>query len=102
MKTMSSHFCRTATMAVAVFAASLVPSTFSRADPAGDTTDPLTGYHCVSQGCMSVSLPNADCICVKRSAGVGDDRKIVLDCSAKQDGRWVACPVKPRYSVFDR
>ena len=35
-------------------------------------------------------------------AGESLGEGIVLDCSAKQDGRWVACPVKPRYSVFDR
>lgn len=89
-------------MAAGLLFASLGSGSKALADPAGDTTDPVTGYQCVSQGCMTVRLPNADCICVKQNPGAEDVRKIVLACSTKQDGHWVACPVKPRYGISER
>jgi hypothetical protein len=30
-----------------------------------------------------------------KSGSDHDANKIVLDCSTKEDGRWVACPIKP-------
>jgi hypothetical protein len=76
--------------------ASLTFGATALADPAGDTTDPVTGYRCVSQGCFSVRPPDSDCICVKQNPGEQMANRVVLACSTKQDGRWVACPVKPR------
>ncbi len=69
---------------------------------AGDTTDPVTGYRCISQGCQSLALPNADCICVKQNPGEENVNQLVLACSTKEDGQWVACPVKPRYGISAR
>ena len=66
------------------------------------TKDPVTGYQCVSQGCFSLRLPNADCICVKRNPGETDINKVLLACSTREGGRWVACPVKPRYGISVR
>ena len=89
-------------MAGILLVASMVFGSVAAADPAGDTTDPVTGYQCVSQGCMTVRLPDADCICVKRNPGEDDVRKVVLACSTRQGGAWVACPVKPRYAISGR
>ncbi|MGN6463970.1 MAG: hypothetical protein ACTHLP_00640 [Rhizobiaceae bacterium] len=94
MKATYSAFPPTLAMAVGILIASLAAGGAAKADPAGDTTDPVTGYHCVSQGCFSVRPPDSDCICVK-SGSDHDANKIVLDCSTKEDGRWVACPIKP-------
>lgn len=90
---------RSLTIVTAALIASLAFDSAAVADPAGDTTDPVTGYQCVSQGCFTVRLPNADCICVKRNPGETDVTRVVLACSTKQGGRWVACPVKPRYGI---
>jgi hypothetical protein len=89
-------------IAAGILAVSLAFGSAALADPAGDTTDPVTGYQCVSQGCLTVRLPDADCICVKRNPGEGDVRKVVLACSTKRSGHWVACPVKPRYGIPPR
>jgi len=89
-------------MASAVFAASVASTSIAVADAAGDTTDPVTGYKCVSQGCMTVRLPDADCICTKRNPGETDVRKVLLACSTKAGGHWIACPVKPRYGISTR
>jgi len=88
-------FPRALKMAAAVIVACVAFGSIAAADPAGDTTDPVTGYHCVSQGCFSVRPPDSDCICVKQNPGEQDAGKVVLACSTKQDGRWVACPVRP-------
>jgi hypothetical protein len=99
MKPVLSAFLSVLMMCTGILAASLAPASIAAADPAGDTTDPVTGYRCVSQGCFTVRLPNADCICVKRNPGETDVNKVALACSTKEDGRWVACPVKPRYGI---
>jgi hypothetical protein len=51
---------------------------------------------------VSVRLPDADCICVKRNPGETDARKVLLACSTRESGHWVACPVKPRYGIPTR
>jgi hypothetical protein len=89
-------------MAVGVIVACVAFGGTAAADSAGDTTDPVTGYQCVSQGCFSVRPPGADCICVKRNPGETDARKVVLTCSTKEGGHWVACPVKPRHGMNER
>jgi hypothetical protein len=86
-------------IAAGILITSLSLGSAALADQAGDTTDPVTGYECVSQGCLTVRLPDADCICVKRNPGEEDVRKIVLACSTKSNGRWIACPVQPRYGI---
>jgi hypothetical protein len=95
-------FPRAAIAAASVLVASMAFSGTAFADQAGDTTDPVTGYQCVSQGCQTVRLPDADCICVKRNPGEENAGKVVLACSTKQGGHWVACPVKPRYGMNGR
>jgi hypothetical protein len=102
MKPVLSAFLSVLMMSTGILAASLAPASVAAADPAGDTTDPVTGYRCVSQGCFTVRLPNADCICVKRNPGETDINKVALACSTKEAGRWVACPVKPRYGISVR
>jgi hypothetical protein len=89
-------------IAAGILITSLALGSTALADQAGDTTDPVTGYECVSQGCLTVRPPDADCICVKRNPGEQDAGKVVLACSTKRGGHWVACPVKPRYGVSPR
>ena len=96
MKLVPSALPRTVAVAAGLLAASLTFGSVAIADPAGETTDPVTGYHCVSQGCFSVRPPDSDCICVKGNPGEQDANKVVLNCSTRQAGRWVACPVRPR------
>jgi hypothetical protein len=60
--------------------------------------DWVTGYQCVGT-CATVRLPNADCICQKMNPGETDVRKLKLKCWGMENGRWAACPVKPRYGI---
>jgi hypothetical protein len=90
------------TIMAGILISSMAFGSAALADQAGDTTDPVTGYECVSQGCLTVRPPDADCICVKRNPGEQDAGKVVLACSTKRGGHWVACPVKPRYGVSPR
>lgn len=87
---------------VAILFATIALTASAAADPAGATTDPVTGYQCVSQGCQTVRLPNANCICVKQNPGEGNVAKVRLACSTVKAGHWVACPVKPRYGISTR
>ncbi|WP_311029486.1 hypothetical protein [Mesorhizobium koreense] len=102
MKSVISAFSSAIMIALAVFVVSVTSASKAAADAAGETTDPTTGYRCVSPGCMSVRLPDADCICVKRNPGETDARKVLLACSTRESGHWVACPVKPRYGIPTR
>jgi hypothetical protein len=102
MKSVLSAFYSAILIAFAVFAASATFASSAAADAAGVTKDPVTGYQCVSQGCFTVRLPDADCICVKRNPGETDVRKVLLACSTREHGHWIACPVKPRYGISTR
>jgi hypothetical protein len=102
MTSILSTLSRAIVMASAILTASVASTSIAIADAAGETTDPVTGYECVSQGCMTVRLPDADCICAKRNPGETDVRKVLLVCSTKAGGHWVACPVKPRYGISTR
>jgi hypothetical protein len=64
----------------------------------GNATDPVTGYLCVDRACGSIRL-GAKCICVKQNPGEQRLSKLRLKCSTKENGVWVACPVKPRYGI---
>ena len=82
-------------------AAMLFGASMAKADnfPAGrEDTDSVTGYLCVGT-CATVRLPNADCICQKMNPGEQDVRKLKLKCYGMERGRWIACPVKPRYGI---
>ena len=61
--------------------------------------DPVTGYLCVTPGCDVVRLPNANCICQKENPGEQNLQRLRLTCSTRENGAWVACPVKPRYGI---
>lgn len=63
-----------------------------------ENRDWVTGYQCVGT-CSTVRLPNADCICQKINPGETDVRKLKLQCWGMEHGRWIACPVKPRYGI---
>jgi hypothetical protein len=102
MNSALSAFLLAAKMAAGAIVACVAFGGIAAADPAGDTTDPVTGYRCVNQGCMTVRLPDADCICMKRNPGETDVRQVVLACFTKQGGHWTACPVKPRYGITER
>lgn len=102
MKSTHAPFTPLAAIAGAAFVAAMALSHSAFADATGDTTDPVTGYHCVNQGCQTLALPNADCICVKQNPGEENVNQLVLACSTKEDGQWVACPVKPKYGISAR
>ena len=71
------------------------------ADPAGDTSDPVSGYQCLSASCNSVRLPNANCVCVKQNPGETDVRRLVMNCYTGHIGHWTRCPVKPGYGIME-
>lgn len=62
-------------------------------------SDPVSGYPCISNNCDLLRLPGANCICQKQNPGEQDLSKLRLKCSTREGGRWVACPVKPRYGI---
>lgn len=82
--------------ALAILAGAALQSASGYADPAGDTTDPVTGYHCLTRGCTLVQLPYADCACVKIPPNEQDARKVKLACYTGFALR-KACPVEPRH-----
>lgn len=59
--------------------------------------DFVTGYLCADQFCGYVRLPDSNCICQKLNPGEMSLSKVRLQCSTKENGQWVACPVAPRY-----
>jgi hypothetical protein len=99
MKTRSPSCRLPAAVAVATLLALPAAGSRALADPAGSNSDPVTGYHCLDRSCQTVTLPNADCVCVKENPDEQNVRKVVFQCSTKTAGRWVACPVKPRYGM---
>ena len=84
-----------------LFVALAFPATaqvFPRGD-GPDAVDPVTGYLCVTPGCDVVRLPNANCICKKENPTERNLQRLLLTCSTREGGAWVACPVKPRYGI---
>lgn len=59
--------------------------------------DQVTGYLCVTPGCDVVRMSEASCLCVKQNPNEQRLSKLRLTCTTRQNGAWVACPVKPRY-----
>lgn len=63
--------------------------------------DEVTGYLCVTPGCDVVRMSEANCICIKQNPNERQLSKLRLTCSKRDNGAWVACPVKPRYGNAD-
>jgi hypothetical protein len=63
--------------------------------------DAVTGYLCVTPGCDVLRMSEASCICVKQNPSETKLSKLRLTCSKRENGAWVACPVKPRYGNAD-
>lgn len=61
------------------------------------TSDPATGYPCVDNWCNTVRLPHTNCICTKGNPAAQKAQDAHLNCITRENGLWVACPVKPRY-----
>ena len=59
--------------------------------------DPVTGYLCVTPSCDVVRMSEARCICTKDNPSERRLSKLKLTCSKREAGKWIACPVKPRY-----
>ncbi len=59
--------------------------------------DPVTGYLCVTPSCDVVRMSEASCICTKDNPGERRLSRLKLTCSKRQAGKWIACPVKPRF-----
>lgn len=64
--------------------------------------DSVTGYLCADPGCGFVTMTEASCICQKMNPWEQRLSRLELKCSAKEGGKWVACPVKPRYGISVR
>jgi hypothetical protein len=95
MRTLSV-FAASAAGAAALF---LAASAWADNFPGGrENRDWVTGLQCVGT-CATVRLPDADCICQKMNPGETDVRKLSLQCWGMEHGKWVACPVKPRYGI---
>jgi hypothetical protein len=84
----------------AVFATAALAQHFPTPDrsPSNDR-DHVTGYLCVTPGCDTLRLPDANCICQKMNPSEQRLSRLQLKCSTREAGRWVACPVKPRYGI---
>jgi hypothetical protein len=63
--------------------------------------DEVTGYLCVTPGCDVLRMSEAGCICTKQNPNERRLSKLRLSCSKRENGAWVACPVKPRYGIAD-
>ena len=63
--------------------------------------DEVTGYLCVTPGCDVLRMSEASCICIKQNPEERRLSKLRLTCSKRENGAWVACPVKPRYGNAD-
>ncbi len=61
--------------------------------------DEVTGYLCVTPGCDVLRMSEANCLCVKENPAERKLSKLRLTCSKRENGAWVACPVKPRYGI---
>jgi hypothetical protein len=59
--------------------------------------DPVTGYLCLSPGCDVLQMPGVRCICQKENPSERRLQNLRLQCSAHEGGRWVPCPVQPRF-----
>lgn len=59
--------------------------------------DPATGYPCVTPACDVVRIPEANCICTKTNPAAHYLSETRLECSTRENGQWVQCPVTPRY-----
>jgi hypothetical protein len=57
-----------------------------------DPVDPVTGYLCITPGCDVVRLPNANCICKKENPNERNLGRLLLTCTTREGGAWVACP----------
>lgn len=103
MKRPTRQLCPGTGMLVAaalVCAASVLPASAQRFPDSGfEPVDPVTGYLCVTPGCDVVRLPNANCICKKENPNERSLRRLLLTCTTREGGAWVACPVKPRYGI---
>lgn len=66
-------------------------------DRGGLDRDPVTGYLCVTPSCDVVRMSEARCICTKDNPSERRLSKLKLTCSKREAGKWVACPVKPRF-----
>lgn len=64
---------------------------------AGNKRDEVTGYLCVTSSCDALRLPGNSCICTKDNPWETKLSKLKLTCRKKENGRWVACPVRPKY-----
>jgi hypothetical protein len=103
MKEMRSNLSRRAGLAVAgalaaVLCLSALPAK-AQDWSMGSTPDRdhLTGLLCFDTYCGFVRLPNTDCVCQKMNPGTTRISEVVLKCSTKEGGQWVACPVPPPY-----
>jgi hypothetical protein len=63
----------------------------------GYQNDPVTGYLCVTPACDVVRLPVTNCICSKTNPAARTLSETRLQCSIRENGQWVQCPVPPRY-----
>lgn len=63
--------------------------------------DEVTGYLCVTPGCDVLRMSEASCICTKQNPNERRLSKLRLSCSKRENGAWIACPVKPRYGNAD-
>ncbi|MCC0038221.1 MAG: hypothetical protein H6893_04365 [Brucellaceae bacterium] len=93
---------RTAIATAIIATSTIAGAAFAQHFPSGgrngfNDIDMVTGYRCISPGCDTLQMPNANCICQKQNASERDLSKLRLVCSTKEAGRWVACPVKPPF-----
>lgn len=63
----------------------------------GYQNDPVTGYLCVTPACDVVRLPETNCVCSKTNPAARNLSETRLQCSIRENGQWVQCPVPPRY-----
>jgi hypothetical protein len=60
--------------------------------------DEVTGYLCVTPGCDVLRPPGISCICTKDNPWENRLSRLKLTCRKKEQGQWIACPVRPKYA----
>jgi hypothetical protein len=91
---------RSVLMSAAILALALPAAAQDSGSGCGNSTDRVSGYRCVEESCITVRIPDTNCICQKQNPGETRLSQLRLKCTTKEGGEWVACAVKPRYGIL--
>ena len=78
----------------AMLSASLMCARAAGDNYAGDVTDPVSGYPCVTPFCDTIRLPGTSCLCVKVNPNSTRIEELSLACTDMSTRQ--QCSVSPR------